>query len=58
MLWGRACSCAGELACRRTGSTRGWFLVEQIAYLDTDDEDRIRHLSLLCSGYLPETADG
>jgi hypothetical protein len=36
----------------------GWFIVEQQAYVDTDDEDRIRHLSLLCSGYLAETTDG
>ena len=32
----------------------GWFLVEQEAYADTDDEDRIQHLSLLCSGYCAE----
>ncbi len=32
----------------------GWFVVEQTAYADTDEEDRIRHLSVLCSGYLPE----
>ena len=32
----------------------GWFLVEQEAYIDTDTDDRIRHLSLLCSGYLAD----
>jgi hypothetical protein len=32
----------------------GWFLVEQEAYADTDDEDRIHHISLLCSGYCTE----
>jgi hypothetical protein len=34
----------------------GWFVVEQQAYADTDDTDRIQHLSLLCSGYCPEHA--
>jgi hypothetical protein len=34
----------------------GWFVVEQEAYVDTDADDRIRHLSLLCSGYLAERA--
>ncbi len=32
----------------------GWFVVEQHAYADTDDENRIQHLSLVCSGYCPE----
>jgi hypothetical protein len=32
----------------------GWFVVEQLAYADTDESDRIRQLSLLCSGYCPE----
>ncbi len=32
----------------------GWFVVEQQAYADTDDENRIQHLSLVCSGYCPE----
>ena len=31
----------------------GWFTVEQQAYADTDAE-RIRHISLLCSGYCPD----
>lgn len=31
----------------------GWFVVEQCAYADTDD-DRIQRLSLVCSGYCPE----
>jgi hypothetical protein len=33
----------------------GWFRVEQHAYVDTDEHDRIRHLWLACSGYLAET---
>ena len=33
-------------------------MVEQTAYADTDDEDRIWHLSVLCSGYLAEQPDG
>src|SRR5689334_4738070 len=33
----------------------GWFKVEQHAYAETDDDNRIRHLWLACSGYLPET---
>jgi hypothetical protein len=36
----------------------GWFVVEQQAYADTDDANRIQHLSLLCSGYCPERANG
>lgn len=31
-----------------------WFVVEQQAYTDTDETDRIRQVSLLCSGYCPE----
>jgi hypothetical protein len=34
----------------------GWFVVEQQAYADTDDENRIQRLSLLCSGYCSEKA--
>ena len=34
----------------------GWFVVEQQAYADADD--RITSLSLLCSGYRPETSGG
>ena len=33
----------------------GWFKVEQHAYAETDERDRIRHLWLTCSGYLAET---
>lgn len=36
----------------------GWFVVEQQAYADTDAADRIQRLSLLCSGYCPEGAEG
>lgn len=35
----------------------GWFVVEQEAYVDTDADDRIRQLSLLCSGYLADLGD-
>jgi hypothetical protein len=35
----------------------GWFVLEQEAYIDTDADDRIRHLSLLCSGYLPDRGE-
>ncbi|SRR5581483_6109579 len=44
----------------RTQSARrgsGWFIVEQQAYADMDDTDRITHLSLLCTGFVPEQAD-
>ena len=33
----------------------GWFRVEQHAYAETDEHNRIRHLWLTCSGYLAET---
>ena len=36
----------------------GWFVVEQQAYADIGDDGRIERLSLLCSGYLAEHADG
>jgi len=36
----------------------GWFVVDQIAYADTDAHNRIARLDLLCSGYLPERSDG
>ncbi len=36
---------------------QGWFVVEQQAYGDTDDSGRIRHLSILCSGYCPERSN-
>jgi len=32
----------------------GWFRVEQHAYADTDEHNRIQHLWLTCSGYLAE----
>ena len=35
----------------------GWFVVEQEAYIDTDADDRICHLSLLCSGYLADRGE-
>jgi hypothetical protein len=47
-VWWRA-----RLRAERVGE--GWFVVEQQAYVDTDDTDRIRHVSLVCSGYLAET---
>jgi hypothetical protein len=33
----------------------GWFRVEQHAYVETDEHNRIRHVWLTCSGYLAET---
>jgi hypothetical protein len=36
----------------------GWFVVEQQAYVDADEADRIRHISLLCSGYCSEHSNG
>lgn len=36
----------------------GWFVVEQLAYADTGEDDRITGLDLLCTGYLPEGSDG
>ena len=33
----------------------GWFRVEQHAYAEADDDSRIRHLWLTCSGYVAET---
>jgi hypothetical protein len=33
----------------------GWFRVEQQAYAETDDQNRIAHLWLVCSGFLAET---
>ena len=35
----------------------GWFVLEQEAYIDTDADDRIRSLSLLCSGYVPDRGE-
>ena len=32
----------------------GWFVVDQEAYIDTDADDRICQLSLLCSGYVAD----
>ena len=36
----------------------GWHLVEQEAYAEIDGHGRIERLSLVCSGYLAEPADG
>lgn len=36
----------------------GWFVVEQQAYVDTDEADRIQQISLLCSGYCLEHGNG
>ena len=33
----------------------GWHRVEQQAYAEADDHNRIEHIWLTCSGYLPET---
>jgi hypothetical protein len=35
----------------------GWFVVEQEAYVDTDPDDLIQNLSLLCSGYLADRGE-
>jgi hypothetical protein len=35
---------------------KGWYVVEQEAYVDTGPDDLIQHLSLLCSGYLADGA--
>lgn len=35
----------------------GWFVVEQVAYCDTD-EHGLSHLDLLCTGYLSDSSDG
>lgn len=45
-----------RLQAQRLGE--GWFVVEQQAYADTDDDGRIRHISLLCTGYCPERSGG
>jgi SnoaL-like protein len=47
-MWWRA-----RLRAERLGD--GWFVVEQQAYVDTNEGDRIRHLSLVCTGYLTES---
>ncbi|MGH9296890.1 MAG: nuclear transport factor 2 family protein [Acidimicrobiales bacterium] len=44
-----------RLQAERLGA--GWHVVEQQAYADTDDSDRIRNLSILCSGYCAERGD-
>ena len=36
----------------------GWFVVEQLAYADVDDQHQIACLDLLCTGYRPERSDG
>jgi len=33
----------------------GWFVVEQQVYADTTADGRIARMSLLCSGYCPES---
>jgi hypothetical protein len=45
-----------RLRAERLGS--GWFTIEQRVYADTDDGGRIARLDLLCTGYLPENANG
>jgi hypothetical protein len=47
-VWWRA-----RLRAERLGA--GPFIAEQHAYVDTDDENRICRLSLVCSGYLADT---
>jgi hypothetical protein len=44
-----------RLRAERLGA--GWFIVEQQAYADTGEGDRIARLDLLCTGYLPEEDD-
>jgi hypothetical protein len=46
-VWWRA-----RLRAERLGE--GWFVAEQHAYVDTDDESRINRVSLVCSGYVAE----
>ena len=46
-VWWRA-----RLRAERLGE--GWFVAEQHAYVDTDDESRINQVSLVCSGYVAE----
>ena len=36
----------------------GPVVVEQVTYVDVDDEGRIARIDLLCTGYLPEVTDG
>jgi hypothetical protein len=36
----------------------GWFVVEQVAYADLDEDDQVAQLDLLCTGYRPERSDG
>ena len=50
-MWWRA-----RMRAERLGE--GPFTIEQQAYVDIDHQDRIRRLSLVCSGYLPETPTG
>jgi hypothetical protein len=35
-----------------------WYIVEQQAYADTDDNGRINRLDLLCTGYRRQSGDG
>ena len=41
-----------HLRAERLGA--GWFVVDQQAYIDTDADDQICRLSLLCSGYVAD----
>jgi hypothetical protein len=34
----------------------GWHIVEQQAYADADENGRVAHIDLLCTGYRPETS--
>jgi hypothetical protein len=45
-----------RLQAQRLGA--GWFTVEQQAYADTGEGDRITRLDLLCTGYRPEGDNG
>ena len=44
-----------RLQAERLGA--GWFVVEQLAYADADENDQIAGLDLLCTGYLAERRD-
>jgi SnoaL-like protein len=52
---GRRLALRWRLRMRAERLGAGWFVVEQQAYADTDDDSRIQHISLVCSGYCPET---
>lgn len=44
-----------RLRAQRLGA--GWFIVEQQAYADTNDDGRIAQIDLLCTGYRPEGSE-